>query len=93
VAEDVERALAVRLAGLRLAPGGGLVLPDGRFLPGAPALEALLSAHPDGLPVHPGDRRLAASVRLLNRRLERRRLPLRVTRAEGRLALSETGPA
>ncbi|HSR23891.1 MAG TPA: hypothetical protein VLW53_10100, partial [Candidatus Eisenbacteria bacterium] len=37
-AAGVERALAVRLAGLRLAPGCGLVLPDGSYLPRAAGL-------------------------------------------------------
>ena len=51
VAAATERALDVRLAGLRLAPGGGLVLRDGSYLSRAAGLEALLAAHPDGLEV------------------------------------------
>jgi hypothetical protein len=91
VAADAERGLAARLAGLRLAPGAGLVLPDGGFLPGAPDLEALLSAHPDGLAVDRPDRRLRESVRRVRAVLDRQRLPLAVTSAGGLLALVETG--
>jgi len=91
VAADAERALAVCLAGLRLAPGAGLVLPTGAFVPPTPALEALLSAHPDGLPVAVPDRRLRETVRGVTRVLGRHRLPLRVSHRDGRLALVPTG--
>src|SRR6266487_4461707 len=79
VAADVERALGVRLAGLRLAPGCGLVLPDGSFLERTAELEALLSAHPDGLPVRRRTRRLRSIAHSMAGVLERHGLPLRVT--------------
>jgi len=90
VAADAEHALAVRLAGLRLAPGGGLVLPDGGFLPRMPELEALLSAHPDGLPATAPDHRPRRLAQRLTRLLERHRLPLAVRCHAGRLALTTT---
>jgi len=93
VAAATERALDVRLAGLRLAPGGGLVLRDGSYLSRAAGLEALLAAHPDGLEVG----RPTARARLAARRaadlLLRHRLPLRVTWDGTRLALAEIGAA
>jgi hypothetical protein len=92
VAADAERGLAVRLAGLRLAPAGGLVLPGGSFLPPAPALEALLSAHPDGLVPGGPDGRRRQAVRGVARLLERHRLPLRVRERDGRVALEPTEP-
>src|SRR5260370_29187030 len=47
LAAAAERALTTRLARVRLAPGCGLVLPDGTYLPRAAGLEALLGRHPD----------------------------------------------
>lgn len=90
VAADAERALAACLAGLRLAPGGGLVLPGGGFLPRLPELEALLSAHPDGLPAGVPDRRVRERMRRLTALLARHGLPLRVGWRAGRLVLDRT---
>ncbi|HXM54697.1 MAG TPA: hypothetical protein VOB72_04845 [Candidatus Dormibacteraeota bacterium] len=89
VAAGVEHALAVRLGGLRLAPGCGLVLPDGSYLPRAAGLEALLGAHPDGLEVGVPTARLRAAVRRVADLLRRHRLPLRVAWGDGRLGLTE----
>jgi hypothetical protein len=91
LAADAQRRLAVRLAGLRLAPGAGLVLPDGSYLSRAGVLEALLAAHPEGLDPIGGDRsRLLAAGRRAQLLLERHRLPLRVARAGTRMALQVT---
>jgi hypothetical protein len=92
VAADAERGLAVRLAGMRLAPAGGLVLPCGSFLPPAPALEALLSAHPEGLALGGADRRRRQAVRGVARLLERHRLPLRLRERDGRVMLEPREP-
>jgi hypothetical protein len=89
LAAAAERALAVRLAGLRLAPGRGLVLPDGTYLSRAAGLEALLGAHPHGLPVGPPTARLRAAAARAAELLRRHRLPLRVAWEGGRLALAE----
>jgi hypothetical protein len=89
VAADAERALAVRLAGLRLAPGCGLVLPDGSYLPRASGLEALLAAHPEGLAVRAPSARLRAAAGRAGELLRRHRLPLRVAWDRDRVALAE----
>jgi hypothetical protein len=91
VAASAERALAVTLAGLRLAPACGLVLPDGSYLAGAAGLEALLAAHPDGLEVGVSTPHLRRVVRRTAGLLQRHRLPLRLAWAGTRLALVETG--
>ncbi len=91
VAADAERALAVRLGGLRLAPGRGLILPDGAYLSRAAALEVLLAAHPDGLRVPACGPRLRAAVRRSAGVLRRHGLPLRVAWDGVRLARAETG--
>jgi hypothetical protein len=89
LAAAAERALAVRVAGLRLAPGRGLVLPDGSYLSRAAGLEALLGAHPDGLPVAAPTARLRAAAVRSGELLRRHRLPLRVVWQSGRVALVE----
>jgi len=89
LAAAVERALAVRLAGISLAPGRGLVLPDGTYLSGAAGLEALLGAHPEGLPVARPTARLRAAAAHAGELLRRHGLPLRVDWAGGRLTLAE----
>lgn len=89
VAAAIERALALRLAGLRLAPGCGLVLPDGSYLSRAAGLEALLAGHPSGLELGPSTPRLRGAVRRTCDLLRRHRLPLRVARHDGRLRLAE----
>lgn len=97
LAADVERRLAARLAGLRLAPGCGLVLPNGSYLARCPELEVLLTAHPDG--VEPlGGVGARAAARRLGELLARHRLPLRLIRTGGELGLapvdsSDAGPA
>jgi hypothetical protein len=93
VAAAAERALAVRLAGIRLAPGRGLVLPDGSYLSRATGLEALLGAHPDGLPVRAPTARLRAAAAHVAELLRRHRLPLRVAWEGGRVALAEADAA
>jgi hypothetical protein len=90
VAADAERGLAVRLAGVRLAPGSGLVLPDGSYLSGTAGLEVLLAAHPEGLQVAASTSRLRADVRRTAELIRRHRLPLHLTWDAGRLALAET---
>jgi hypothetical protein len=92
VAADAERALAVRLAGVRLAPGRGLVLPDGAYLSGAADLEVLLACHPEGLAVGASCARLRAGVRRSEELLRRHGLPLRVTWTGDRLALTVGAP-
>jgi hypothetical protein len=89
LAAAAERALAVRLGGLRLAPGRGVVLPDGSYLSRAASLEALLGAHPDGLPVPAPTARLRAAVARAAELLLRHRLPLRVAWSDGRVALTD----
>jgi hypothetical protein len=90
VAASAERALALRLAGLRLAPGGGLVLPDGSYVSRAAGLEALLAAHPAGLEPGGPVSGVRAAARRVGGLLERHGVPLRVARDGGRLALVET---
>jgi len=89
LAAVAERALAVRVAGIRLAPGRGLVLPDGSYVSRAAGLEALLGAHPDGLPVRAPTARLRAAAARAGDLLRRHRLPLRVAWEDGRVALAE----
>ena len=90
VAAGVERALAVRLAGLRLAPGCGLVLPDGSYLPRAAGLEALLAPPPGGVWVEPPPLCVFLPPSPWSYALLRRHgVPLRVAWADGRLGLAE----
>lgn len=46
LAQAVERAIFKEVAGMRLAPGSGITMPDGRHARSA-ALEALVGGHPD----------------------------------------------
>jgi hypothetical protein len=81
LAAALERALHADVAHTRLAPGRGLVRPDGSYVASMPELEALLASHPHGLAgTAAARRRVVAQVR-------RSRLPLRVTRRHGRLRL------
>jgi hypothetical protein len=89
VAAGAERALAASLGGVRLAPGVGVVLPDGSYLARAAELEALLAAHPGGLAVGASTARLRAAVRRAADLIRLHRLPLRVAQEDGRLALAE----
>jgi hypothetical protein len=91
LAAEAERGLGARVAGLRLAPGRGLILPDGAYLRGAPALEALVAAHPGGVPVGAPTPRLRAAVRRAGDLLRRHELPLCVAHDSGRVALMEVG--
>ena len=88
----LERRLKVRLGGVRLAPGRGLVLPDGAIITHASPLEGLLVAYPDGLEVAHMDPRVRAEVRRAALTLERHHLPLRVVSDDLRVAVVVTGP-
>jgi hypothetical protein len=72
-----------------LAPGRGVVLPDGSYLSRAAGLEALLGAHPDGLSVPAPTARLRSAAARAADLLRRHRLPLRVAWDGGRVALAE----
>jgi hypothetical protein len=91
LAAAAERSLAACVAGLRLAPGSGLVLPGGGYLPRAAGLEALLAAHPDGLPA--AGARPRAAARRAGELLRRHGLPLRLAWDGGRVALAEEADA
>ena len=88
----LEHRLAVRLGGVRLAPGRGLVLPDGAVITHTSPLEGLLVAYPDGVEVARMDPRLRAAVRRAALTLERHHLPLKVVSDESRVAVVVTGP-
>jgi hypothetical protein len=88
----LERRLAVRLGGVSLAPGRGVVLPDGAVITHTSPLEGLLAAYPDGLEMASTDPRLRAAVRRAALTLERHRLPLRVFSEESRVGVVVTGP-
>ena len=87
VSSDLQQALAIGLHGLRLAPGGGLRLPDGSFVSRAAELEALLGAYPEGIDVIGRTPREAA--RRVSALIDRLRLPLRVCCAGGLLTLAQ----
>jgi len=88
----LEQRLAVRLGGVRLAPGRGLVLPDGAIITHTSSLEGLLVAYPDGLEVARMEPRLRAAVRRAALTLERHHLPLKVVSEDCRVAVVVTGP-
>jgi hypothetical protein len=92
LAEALLRQLAVRVGGVRLAPGRGLVLPDGSVITHASFLEELLAAYPDGLEVASAGPRVRAALRRAALTLERHHLPLKVLSEEGRVAVVVTGP-
>ncbi len=87
LAADVERRLACRLAGMRLAPGCGLMMADGDYLSRTGELEVLLAAGAEGLDLEPAAARGAA--RRLRRVIARRRLSLQVRRRGGHLDLAQ----
>jgi len=89
LAAVAEGALAARVAGIRLAPGCGLVLPDGAYLPRTAGLEALLAAHPEGLSLGPPTARLRAAGGRVAALLRRHGLPLDVAWSGARLTLTE----
>jgi hypothetical protein len=87
----LERRLAVRVGGLRLAPGCGLVLPDGAIITHTSPLEGLLAAYPDGLDVARMGPRLRAAVRRATLTLERHRLPLEIVTDDRRVSVVVSG--
>jgi len=87
ISTDLQKALGVSLNGLRLAPGGGLRLPDGSFVSRAAELEALLCAHPDGIELV--GRTAREPARRVSALIERLGLRLRVCCAGGRIWLAE----
>ena len=87
ISSDLELALAIDLHGVRLAPGGGLRLPDGSFLSRMAELEALLGAYPEGIETAGRTPRKAA--RRMSALIERHGLPLRVCCAGCRVTLTE----
>ena len=89
--EAVEQRLAVHVGGVRLAPGCGLVLPDGAIITHTSPLEGLLAAYPDGLEVARMDPRLRSAVRRAALTLERHHLPLKVVTEDRRVAVVVTG--
>jgi hypothetical protein len=89
--EVVAQRLSVRVVGVRLAPGCGLVLPDGAVITHTSSLEGLLAAYPDGLEVARMDPRLRSAVRRAALTLERHHLPLKVVTEDRRVAVVLTG--
>ncbi|HKA13007.1 MAG TPA: hypothetical protein VKI99_21310 [Candidatus Dormibacteraeota bacterium] len=87
ISTDLQQALGVRLRGLRLAPGGGLRLPDGSFVSRVGELEALLSTHPDGIELV--GRTAREPARRMSALIGRLGLPLQVRCAGGRIRLAE----
>jgi hypothetical protein len=85
IRQAITVGLQAEIRGVRLAPGCGLMLPDGTYLPRQSALEALIAAYPGGLtcPDRPGteQRRLQAVLR-------RNQIPFRVVREGSLLRLS-----
>ncbi len=82
-------ALDAGFAGLRLAPGRGLVLPGGAYAAATADLESLLAAGPAGLQLEAGAR-VGPALRRARRSLVRHRLGLRLVRGDGRVALATT---
>ena len=76
VALAIERALSADPFGMRLALGGGVVMPGGEFV-GNPGLEALVAAHPTPLFAS------AHHFRSAGRALAARGIPLRPGRPPG----------
>ena len=83
------RGLQARLAGLRLAPLHGLLLPGGRFLRQTGPLEVLMGLHPDGLELTDPDGALGAAARRIRRLLERTGAPLELRLAGSSFRLVE----
>jgi hypothetical protein len=74
--EATQRALENTVAGMRLAAGEGVELPDGTCIASAP-LQALVAAHPTACPLS------AARARSLSSLLDRHRVPVEVVRTGG----------
>jgi hypothetical protein len=95
LAAALGRSLQTRVAGLRLAPSHGVLLPGGRYLRQTASLEVLLGAHPEGLelaaaPFPALPTRRAGHVfatRRLRRILERTGAPLALVAGGGKLRL------
>ncbi len=71
--ETAQAAVGGTAGGMRLAPGGGVTMPDGRHVI-SPALEALVAIHPRGLFA------AARHFRGVSDALESRGVPLRLAR-------------
>lgn len=89
LAATLERALALRLGGLRLAPGRGLLLPDGSCVGRTADLESLFAAHPEGIQL--AGARARSAVRRAGRAIQRHRLPLSLVNEGGRVAVIGPG--
>jgi hypothetical protein len=76
LAAALARGLQARLAGLRLAPMHGLLLPGGRFLRQTESLEVLLAVHPEGLELTGPGSALLATARRVRTLLERAGVPV-----------------
>lgn len=82
LAAAVQAAVGGEVAGIRLAPGGGLTMPDGAHA-GNAALEALVASHPHPVTAPMSDFRGALSA------ITAHRLPLCLTRAgDGSVSLT-----
>jgi len=86
---SLARGLQARLAGLRLAPLHGLLLPGGRFLRQTESLEVLLSVYPEGLELTGTGSALLATARRVRRLLERAGAPVELEVAGASLRLRE----
>ncbi len=89
LAAALARGLQARLAGLRLAPLHGLLLPGGRFLRQTESLEVLLSVHPEGLELTGTGSALLVTARRVRRLLERAGAPVELEVAGASLRLRE----
>jgi hypothetical protein len=88
LAANAERGLSTQLAGVGLAPGLGLVLPDGTFRARTQELEALLGAHPAGIDLAGAGAIAQRAARRAAAAIERLGLPLNVVTDAGRIGLS-----
>jgi hypothetical protein len=89
LAAALARGLQARLAGLRLAPSHGLLLPGGRFLRETECLEVLLAVHPEALELAGPGSGLRATARRVRRLLERAGVPVELEVAGATLRLRE----
>jgi hypothetical protein len=88
LAADAARGLSTRLAGVGLAPGLGLVLPDGTFRARTQELEALLGTHPAGIELAGPGAGAQRAARRAAAAIERLGLALNVVMDAGRIGLS-----
>jgi hypothetical protein len=89
LAAALARGLQARLAGLRLAPSHGLLLPGGRFLRQTESLEVLLAVHPEALELSGPRSALRANTRRVRKLLERAGVPIELEVAGASLRLRE----